>query len=442
MRPGAFQIIRDEKTKLWRAVRPDPNDITRLDPYDEAYQEKWRDAPPLLPARFIRSVSMYKKSEGLPFFLELTTGWKVWFYSSDGEPSQGEHYNGAWIDEDISNYDHLKEIQRGLVGLQEKPKHRPKMFWTATGQSSNPQLVDLRENAERGVPGYAAFKTTICQNPYIPEEEKESFAAGLSESERRVRVYGEHALKARRAYPAFDATGPHGYDPFPIPPDWTRYLIIDPGSMFQGILAVAIDPNEEYLSVYDGILLRNADANGVARWVQQQEGPFELCVLDWRAGRQRQMGMEIGSRVSLLYKKALDEAGISFRQVGPMDGFFPGSQDVAARQESLRTMMDPRVSGPYAGTAKFRVARGMLPELEDQIRHAQMDPKNPDKRLKAAWREFQEDLLVCAEYIAAFDPRYFEPASVNVDPGSGMVDQFRAFQQRKRRKQATSDSYR
>ena len=48
--PGAFKIIQDEVTQRWRSVRPDPNNPLLLDPYDLAYAEKWRDAPPLIPA--------------------------------------------------------------------------------------------------------------------------------------------------------------------------------------------------------------------------------------------------------------------------------------------------------------------------------------------------------------------------------------------------------
>ncbi len=129
--PGAFSKIRDEHTNLWRAVRPDPDDPLHLDPYDLAYCEKWRDAPPLLPERLIKSIVWEEAGKKVPRVVRFTTGWESWWRSSMGKSPQGAHLNGAWIDEQIDNEDFYNEAHRGVVGLaHEPPQHRPRLFWT------------------------------------------------------------------------------------------------------------------------------------------------------------------------------------------------------------------------------------------------------------------------------------------------------------------------
>jgi hypothetical protein len=48
--PGLFQILPDEETGLWRAVRPDPENPTEIDPIDLEREDLWMPSPPLLPA--------------------------------------------------------------------------------------------------------------------------------------------------------------------------------------------------------------------------------------------------------------------------------------------------------------------------------------------------------------------------------------------------------
>jgi hypothetical protein len=90
-----------------------------------------------------------------------------------------------------------------------------------------------------------------------------------------------------------------------------------------------------------------------------------------------------------------------------MAGFFPGSNDVDAREKALQGMMAVRTDGPFIGTPKLQVMRGRMGELEKQIRRAHTDPKRPDKRYKD--KSQPSDLIEDLEYAAAFDPRYYEP---------------------------------
>jgi hypothetical protein len=438
--PGAFKIIRDEKTRLYRAVRPRPDDPLHLDPYDEAYREKWRDAPPLIPPRMIAGkIAWEDRAKGIPTFVSFTTAWRVHFYSSNAVPPQGDHYHLALKDEELLNPQFVDEIKRGLVALDEPPEHRPRGIWSATAQTTNPELLQMREQAEAGSEHVHAFKALIKDNPYVPDEEKQIFHDSLSEDDRKVRYYGEYALAGRRCYPTFDPQGIHGYEPKEIPPTWCRYLALDPGSQHCGTLFLAVDPSEQHAWIYDGFDLRNGDAVKWAQRIASRAEQFEAGVIDMRAGKQKTMGLAVAN-VARSYADALEAAGVEFRQKGPMEGFFPGSDDVAARQEALRAWMSVRQHDPFAGTPRMLLARGCLPELEEQIRHAHMDLRNPNKRAKAAWGKFPEDILACAEYLAAFNPRYFEPSETDSKQGDGMWEEFQRQRQQMGRRGKVSHS--
>jgi hypothetical protein len=162
--PGAFKIIPDEHTKLWRAVRPDPNNPTQIDPYDEAYREKWRDAPPLIPPRMIAGEPAWdEKKRGIPRVVKFTNGWKALFRSSEGKPPQGDHYNLVMFDEEMENTNFYYEAVRGLVSTGEAPQHAPKGIWSATAQVANYELAELRDKAEHGSEHVKLFKFHIAR---------------------------------------------------------------------------------------------------------------------------------------------------------------------------------------------------------------------------------------------------------------------------------------
>jgi hypothetical protein len=410
--PGAFKIIPDEHTKLWRAVRPDPNNPTQIDPYDEAYREKWRDAPPLIPPRMIAGEPAWdEKKRGIPRVVKFTTGWKALFRSSEGKPPQGDHYNLVMFDEEMENTNFYYEAVRGLVSTGEAPQHAPKGIWSATAQVANYELAELRDKAEHGSEHVKLFKFLLDNNPYIPREEKQAFLESLSEDERRTRYYGIPALVGRKIYSTYEPMGLHGCDPFEIPPAWTRYVIIDPGRQHCGTLFVAIDPDQRHAWLYDGFDLRNGDATLWAAEVtrRQTEHRFEAFIIDQQMGKEHPPGA--GLNVAQQYFAALTEAGIEPRVLGPLGGFFPGSNDVLAREEALLGWMQIRGSGPFSGSPRLQVMRGRAPaELDKQIRMAHYDLKKPDKRVHE-----NEDLLVCLEYAAAYNPTYREPEPIPVD---------------------------
>jgi len=401
---GAFSIIRDEHTDMWRAVRPDPNDPLHLDPYDLAYREKWRPSPPFLSPRLIKSIAWEEKAKGIPRRVILNTGWDSLWRSSKGDSPQGQHLNLVWIDEHIENEDFFEEGRRGIVALAEPPHHIPRMIWSATPQNYNHQLSDLRERAERASLHVGAFKLLIAENPYIPDDEKAAFFEGLSEDEKFVRWFGNPAMARQRVYPGYDPQGIHGYEPFMVDISrWTRYLALDPGRDHCATIFVAVDPNEEHVWTYDAFDLRNSNAQEWAGEVakRQYDVRFEAFVIDKRMGKQTAPGA--GRNTAQHYFSALIGAGVEPTTRGPLEGFFPGMDDIPAREEALLSWLVIRGTGPYAGTPILKIAKGMSPQLDQQFRDA------IHLRNKRVTNRGPQDLLTCLEYMASFGPRYKRP---------------------------------
>ena len=212
-RPGAIKLIPDEHTGILRAVRPDPNNPTVLDPYDLAFEERWVDAPPLLPKRLLAHIAWEHRGKGIPRVVKFKTGWEMLWRSSQSDSPQGDWYNLGWFDEQIENEDFYAELNRGLM----KAGKQAFGIWSATPQTSNEQLLDLREAAEQGSKNVLAVKLQLDDNPYITAEAKLAFWDSLSPEEREVRYLGNYAIVGRRIYGMFNEMGEHGVRAVPHP---------------------------------------------------------------------------------------------------------------------------------------------------------------------------------------------------------------------------------
>jgi len=125
------------------------------------------------------------------------------------------------------------------------------------------------------------------------------------------------------------------------------------------------------------------------------------------------MGLRVSSTADE-YWQALIEAGVVIRKQGAVKdlaGFFPGSDNVEAREQHLVSRwMQIRGHGPFANTCKLQVFRGVIPELDHQIRRAHYDPKTGKRAGKS--KVGPHDLIDCLEYIASFEPNYHAPERI------------------------------
>ena len=438
--PGAFKIIRDEHTNLWRAVRPDPNDPLHLDPYDLAYVEKWKDSPPLLPERLIpkSAIAWDAASKGIPRRVNVPgTGWRMEMRPSGSRPDQGDHYNVVLNDEEMDSGAWYSEQVRGLVGLHEPPQHTPRMIWSATSQVANPAFAELREKAIAGVNGYGRFVFLVDNNPYVSDEEKRAMYEAIPEHERATRYYGIPATSQRVIYGTYEPMGIHGCDPFELPPDWTRYAIVDPGTGTCATLLGAIDPEERHVWIYGGFTLHRAEHGEWARELKRREDGvrFEAIIMDSRAGEQR--SFNAAASTAQQFAKAMREVDLFPRVTGPMGGFIPGNPDVKARTMALRNCLALRPLGsPFAGTPKLQVMKGRVPRLDKEIKGALSDLKDPEKRAKMDNQSC--DSLDDLEYFVSYDPHYHEPESSVHDHEDEIVQRFEEKQRQRRERNHVS----
>ena len=93
-RPGAFKIIQDEETDKWRAWKPWLGS-------DWQRKSEAKDAPPLIPERFIKEWAWKKRAQHVFEICELHNGWTIYAMGSKGDPSQGFHADLVHIDEDL-----------------------------------------------------------------------------------------------------------------------------------------------------------------------------------------------------------------------------------------------------------------------------------------------------------------------------------------------------
>ncbi len=409
-KPGAFSRIRDEHTKLWRLVRWRADDPTTLEEFDEAYREKWEDSPPIIPPRLIKRIAWLSKAKEVPAIVTLTNGVTLEFVSSESPERQGTQWMFGWFDEQLRRDGHLTEFARGAM------RHKALAIWSATPQTMNPKLLDLRERFEEGDPEVMAVRLHPEDNPFISKEAQEEFTKFLSPEEVAVRRRGDYAINAIKIY-QFKGQTTHGFEPRDIPPDWARYCSFDPARRNAGTVFAAVPPDESHVYVYDAFETKVMDSHGWAGDVaERMDGVrFQACIVDKRMGRQTPVGENI--TVAQKYFEALEEAGVAPIQRGPLHGFFPGSDDVRGREEALKNWLSVRSSGPHMGTPRLLVARGRCLVLDRQFKLARTDDKDPEKRYKQV-----EDVLDAMEYLAAFDPRYIRPERFaakkadNVDP--------------------------
>lgn len=413
--PGAFSIIQDAETGLWRSVRPDPNDPLHLDPSDLLRRKEWKPAPPLLPPHMVTKRAYLKKNLDIPKRVELSNGTIIMFAASGGQPWQGINLDVFAPDEEMEN---VKWIPEGLARLTE----REGLFIASfTPQAATPEYFEMHQKVVEGVEGYDEFELLIEDNPYISDKAKRDFYNRLKHDpdELAVRYYGRWAILGRKVYPTYDARV-HGVTPFDPPDNWMRVMAVDPGSVIQAAMLAAIPPPAEdevdaqqpaeevddyapppkkqptgtptEIHFYGEVLHRAGTARTFAEACKSAMGnhAFEVFIIDKKAGDQTSMGR--GNTVADHYSEEFARLGISSRRT--RTGFFFGSPDVTARELSLKSWLE---HGPnHPPTLKVHV--DALPHFDAHMKNRYYKKSDPTKRETRT----EHDLTDCAEYIAAF----------------------------------------
>lgn len=417
-RAGAFKIIRDRETSEWRAYRPWKAD-------DHAREAEAKPAPPLIPPRFVKSVAWEKKAENIPALITLSNGWEIHFLSSLGKPPQGQDLDLVWFDEEIVDGEWWPEMQARLLD------RRGHFWWSATPQLATERLVELHYRCEKeetihreGGPEPTAkeFELLLADNPHFPEEDKRALGNSYTDREYEVRILGKFAIESSKVWPEF-SIGVHGIDYFDIPPDWTRYAVVDPGRQICAAIFAACPPPNSMMDIpgqpqfrfadevvfFDELYIPNCDAGEFGRRMGMKCAGqmWEAFIIDTHGGRVTEAGS--GKTIEAQYRKALEENHVQSVRTG--HGFAWGSDDVAGGLEAYRAWLKVRP----CGTPRFRILREKCPNFEWEIARYRY------KRINGIATDDPEPrgrvhLMATCRYLSLYGPTWVAPK-----PGHGRI---------------------
>lgn len=426
LKAGAFRIIKDAETGQWRSIRPGDD------------KSKSKPAPPLIPPRMVKDTSWVLKNAGYLSKLELVNGWTIWCFSSEGDPPQGYQADMIWLDEDLNNERWVGECQARLAD------RKGRFVWSAMPHSKNDALIGLCERADKAIedgvenPIIKKFTFRFLDNQFIDQEEKrknlERWSA-LGAEEVKMRAEGEFTTESTLMYPSFNRSVhvlPREELP-QVPPDWTRYVAIDPGHAVMATLFAAVPPDEKFLLFYDELYIRNCNAMiwGEQFFEKSSQQHIYAAIMDMHGGLLRDLGS--GRLPHELYSEELKKRKYSF-QIGGTS-FIPGSDDIPARTSMVRQMM--HIKGD--GTTRFKILEGSCPNLLRELKRYRKKTTTVNGQVFVTDHpQTRGEVHACqaAEYLCAFEPKYHPPPrNFGPDPWwvKWMVD-------RKRRQRESEDS--
>jgi hypothetical protein len=401
-RPGAFKIIRDKETGQWRSFRPGIDEVKDSKP-----------APPLIPPRLVKEFSWVLKNAHYLQRAELVNGWTIYCFSSEGEPPQGFQADIVWIDEDVSNEAWIGEMQARLAD------RKGRFIWSAMPHSRNDALLGLCERAEREIeqnnpkPIIQKFTLRFLDNAHIDDEEKRKNIerwGSISQEELRMRAEGEFTTESTLMYPTFNrAVHVLPREELPagvVPPDWTRYVAIDPGHAVMATLFAAVPPDEKFLLVYDELYIRNCNA---LIWGEQfadkaRHQHIYAAIMDMHGGLLRDLGS--GRLPHELYTEQLRDRKIRF-QIGG-HAFIPGSDDIPARTSLVRQLLHIRGDG----TTRLKLLEGACPNLIREMKRYRKKTTTVNGQVFVTDQpqtRGEVHAVQTLEYLCAYEPKYHPP---------------------------------
>lgn len=434
-KPGAFDMVKDKKTGLWRAWQPGrfPEDAT-IPPSER------KPAPALIPPSEVIHESWSNKAAHEFSSLQMKDGSMVYAFASSGEVKKGDPVSLVWIDETIQFSDHYAEFQSRLSD------RKGRIFWSSYPYMKTPALINLYRravaqqeefaNGQRDKLDVQEFGFVGSKSPFVDADEKRKRAEGWSEAEYRARDLGEFSTDDVAAYPEFDRRV-HCVDygdghplndkvtdamrrlNWNVPPDWCVDLILDPGTVRPALLWVAIPPEsfwddgEPYHIVFREMTVPRIHAGEMARRAKSADPVrwYARFIGDAKAGDQTPMGH--AHTVFQNYESEFKKAGLRCQLTGDM--FLRGETVWVNRSLKLRTLMQVRNS---CGRPRLRVVTHLCPTLVRQLETLVKAVSKEDVQDKLAPGQIT-DAVVCLEYYAGFNPKFLAPPANQIpkDPG-------------------------
>lgn len=425
LEPGAFDIIKDLDTNMWRAYRPWPADkLIYGKPGDLHRKKERKPAPPLIPKRFVKTVAWVKARQKIFSQIYLTTGWRIDGCNSAGDPKQyqGGNVHLVQMDEDTQApgwYTELVGRTSGVEGL---------LRWTALPHMKNNEMSNLLERAEDDKTGQSVvISAGIYDNKFIEDKSREESVAiwrAMGEEEYQRRAFGKVVLESRLMYPTFsrmvheaikestprlrvqEIMAEHRGEP---PSDWCRYAAIDPGHSICAVVFLGVPPPAlgDHVVAYDELYLTNCTAELLGRQMKFKVSNwlFQKFIIDAQGGRVADMAT--GIQPMKQYEREFAVNGVTSIDTG--SGFHVGSTDIEGRVGMLRTWLSVREDG----TSKLLFCSARTPNLVKEIErfrkkivtvHGEAVPIDEGERRRT-------HAVECLEYLAAYGCPYVKPPS-------------------------------
>lgn len=409
--PGAFLVIKDKKTKRYRAYRPWQD--------GEEKRAEAELAPPLIPPSAL---------DGKPTFVNwgaryikvarLKNGNVIRFYSSVADaPPTGDKPDYIWFDEDIRYKIWFTECQRGMA---DKPwslfrwTARPHMTTDAIARLVQ-MAIDQGEKAKADpsyTPSTEVITSTFSGNVFISDKAKqetiEVWRSQGGEAEVALRDRGEMLADSILMYPTFDRyqhciTWDEYQNDFGGCEGWTRYCAIDPGHSVCSLLFCAVHPKDEFVVIEKVIYLKQSDMHkfGDAMLEHTRGKPHYAFIIDKKGADHADAGS--GLRNIVQYTQALEQRGVtSF--VGT--GFIPGSTNTLGRAQNVRELLATKYPNPRPFDYRLRVVGDLcrplidaIPEYRKQIKHDDFELVSDKPDPKSAQKAHAPQ---CLEYMCAY----------------------------------------
>ena len=405
---GAFKIIRDEETGLFRVFRP-------WVPQDQLRKAEAKPAPPLIPPRMVDRFVWKDRAKNIFSNVYLKTGWEIKAFSSRSRPEQGFQCNLLHFDEDILDVSWYEEAAGRLIDRSGR------LIWSALPHDTNDAMSRFAERAEAQQDSYerggskptsVVYRITMESNPYLPEDAKKAAVAGwksMGEDIYRKRALGELVTDSVLMYPQWKY-GIHSIDKYSgqlgaesdeylknrtVPEHWCKRLAVDPGHDTGAAVLIATPPSEKWHLVFGELYIHQCTASIIAEQLKRVTAGtwYQSFIIDAHGGNLTSIDTGIAPREA--YEREMLERDV--RCVETQHRFIPGCSVIAYREEILRGML----SVGSSGSPQILVDFESCPNLDREMKRFRKKKVNGSV-IDTGNRRSNTHAIECLEYLSAY----------------------------------------
>lgn len=161
--------------------------------------------------RFFKDTELLEKYKGTERVMELKTGTKIYFGSSDNPFSlEGVHVDAVWLDEAGQMKREAWAVAKRRVGVK-----NGRILITTTPYNLGWLKQEVYDEWKKGNPDFEVIQFPSIMNPYYPKDEFERARKSLPEWQFRMFYLGEFVRPEGLIYVDFDSRK-HIIEPFPL----------------------------------------------------------------------------------------------------------------------------------------------------------------------------------------------------------------------------------